>query len=188
MRLLLQAALFLGMGLIPIAQSQAGFIFEAQQVGSDIVVTVTGSIDLTGAFNAGSGSSLNASTGTSFAYVGSGSYDVRLLNFTSGPTTVTATSIPTATSTTGGFAGFNLLSGTALTVYVPQGYTSGSPITASATFANKTYADFGWYAATPKVWTLSNGDTITAVPEPTTGSVLLSGVAGIVAFARRRRS
>ena len=75
-------------------------------------------------------------------------------------------------------------------VVVPSGYISGSPLSGTATFDNKTFADIG---ITPDTytWTVPSGDSITlkfdsaAVPEPSTYA-LLSISLGVVGFARRR--
>lgn len=186
MRLFLTLALFLALGLAPIAQSQAGFIFEAMQVGSDIHVTVTGSLNVSSpAFVFPNASGVAASANTSSVAVGAGNYDQYTFIGVTGPATVAATNVGLASSSTGNLVGF-AVSGSNLLLYVPVGY-SGGAVNSTAVFANKTYADFGWYSASPKVWTLGNGDTITAVPEPATGSVLLAGIAGLATFVRRRR-
>jgi hypothetical protein len=189
MRLFLTLALFLALGLAPIAQSQAGFIFEAKQVGSDIHVTVTGSLNVSSpAFVFPNASGVAASANTSSVAVGAGNYDQYTFIGVTGPATVAATNVGLASSASGNMVGF-AVSGSNLLLYVPVGY-SGGAVNSTAVFANKTYADFGWYAnpaAAQKVWTLGNGDTITAIPEPATGTVLLAGIAGLATFVRRRR-
>ena len=73
---------------------------------------------------------------------------------------------------------------------VPSGYTSGSPLSGTATFGNKTFADIGITPGT-YTWTVPN-DSITlninnasAVPEPSTYALLCISL-GVVGYARKR--
>jgi len=166
----------------------AGFIFNAQQIGSDIKVTFSGTLDTTGLLPSGS-ATIAPSAGSNYVYVGPTATNAAFFGAASvsGPATVTNIPFATASSSSGSTVGFLRTSNTTMLLYLPTGYVSGSFISGSSTFANKTYADFGWFAAAPKVWTLGNGDTITAVPEPGSLAVVSGLVAGLSVLSRRRR-
>jgi hypothetical protein len=74
-------------------------------------------------------------------------------------------------------------------IYVPAGYVSGNPISATSTWDSKTIAGLG-LAPGSYTWTWGSGAnadsaTLNVVPEPT--SMLLSMVAGGMMLIRRKR-
>ena len=76
-------------------------------------------------------------------------------------------------------------------VGLPVTYVEGSPISSSATFYDKTIADFGWTSSTNLQWTFADAPgvtvTLTAVPEPQTLALLGSAAAALAAGLIRRR-
>ena len=171
--------------------STASIIVTAVQQGNDVVFTGSGSINLYGltlqytdniafpptAFlDAGNpGLILGSGVGDHYNSISNAPY-----NF--GPGTGGSES---ASAYSGNMFGFNYGQ-----VVVPSGYTSGSPLSGTATFSNKTFADIG---ITPGAytWTVPSGDSITlnitssAVPEPSTYALLCISL-GVVGYARKR--
>ena len=197
--------------------SQAALIFELKEVGPNVVLTMLagGSLDTTGLSPGGfqnvsfysAGGTLDPSWPT-FSVGGSGSVDTYIINGTattfSGPLSFGAGgSNVSASIVSGDFFAFDngLAPGT---IYLPDGYLSGSSVAASsATFNNTTLsrlgADDGTY-----VWTLPNTDTITlrvgsasTVPGGSASTVPDAGgsvaglglaVAGLIHLRRRRQN
>jgi hypothetical protein len=153
--------------------AEASFIFYAEQVGANVVITGTGSI--------------NTSTFPNFPLTFTYQGEVQTQRITSGigtsvssnaflagnsrATTVSSTNI-IANVSSGPGIDFQAASG----IYtVPASIGSGVPFGNSATYNNRTLADFGWTAGTyanptvNKTFTLTNAETIqiVSVPEPT---------------------
>lgn len=89
-------------------------------------------------------------------------------------------------STLGDFFG----AGTFGVVFVPQGYASGNPISASSvSFTDKSLADIGWSVGNSATlsWGTGNADsiTLTAVPEPS-HFALGAGFVGLAVVGIRR--
>ena len=159
---------------------EAGFIFYAEQSGTNVVINGTGSINTTGlgtfSFPFGSGFSTNIQQnalgiGTSVAPTG------YINAVVSGPANVapllSGSSINTSL-TSGGF--FQIGSVTSPTLYLPTTYVSNTPFSNSATWYGQTMSSWGWPTngtwaspVTVGTWTTNNGDTfsVIAVPEPT---------------------
>ena len=188
--------------LLP-GNAEAGIIVNIEEQGSDVVVSYSGSIDLTGAnfYTTGGASSntVNAGTGqglfqngaaTRFSFVGRGGnpWSVAPSSFGTGGH-FNADSVSIAAGNAWGFRpeGF----------HVEPTYVSGDPISGSITFENQTLASMGINEGTGIMnATFSSGDTLTvnaisavstsAIPEPS--GVL--GLAGLIlgsGFLRRRK-
>lgn len=172
----------------------AGLVITVSQVGSDVVATGVGTMNLTaltsaGTFNGG------ACIDSTYAFMQVGpTSGVTQAKYTgiSGPSSFGSGLFTGATSGTGDSVGF---SGDAGYLLVPNGYVSGNPLSGSATFANATLSGLG---LTPGTTTYSWGSgatadsltlNIAAVPEidPAMGSSALSLVAGVLAMIERRR-
>ena len=126
----------LGLGITQSAR--ANFIATIDQVGPNVVVTGSGTIDLTGlSFLFGGTATPSISPNTGSLSVGP-SASVDAYSAISGP----------ASFGTGGFTFANGGSGDVvgvqgLLLLVPQGYVSGNPLSGTATYDNATFASLG---------------------------------------------
>ena len=181
------------------AAAEAAITVDIEEVGSDVVVSYSGSIDTTGiGFNLVSPSSLRriAAFGGNAMFAGpDGARGASLTDFGQTPWTVA----PTPFGSGGVFEAdsFSIADGDSFGFqgngfFTRFGYTSGSPISGSITFNGQTLASMGIdVGAGIMNATFSSGDTLTvnAVPEPTSIAFMATGslAAGVVAVARRRR-
>jgi hypothetical protein len=153
--------------------AEASFIFYAEQVGANVVITGTGSIN-TSTFLTFGIPSFNyqgeVQTQRITSGIGTGTSNTFLAG-NSGDSTVSLSSF-VANVSSGPGIDFQAASG----IYtVPASIGSGVPFGNSATYNNRTLADFGWTAGTyanptvNKTFTLTNAETIqiVSVPEPT---------------------
>lgn len=182
----------------------SGIVFDIVESGGNIVVTATGSLDLNGfslqqtngAWNpgvtyirtttlvTGTGNFDSYSSGTTFFTAG-GALSTAV--FPSGPGYLQAS------TASGDYVVFSMSSGSPVNpqIYVPTGYTSGSPINGSATYTGLSLASLGMTSATNWTWYLgANGDasqSITIVPEPSMVAATFAA-GGIATMLRLRRS
>jgi hypothetical protein len=170
--------------------AQAAIIFNIEEVGANVVMTGSGSLNT-------SGMNLTASsTASGYLYgsngvlrVGSGNIGIyNGLTVWSGKDHFGSGTAYAASSNTGSAFGFNGLG----LVYLPSGYQSGSALSGTSTFNNKTLASM---ALNPGSYTFTvPQDTITvnviapgAVPEPASWAMMLAGFGLIGAGLRRRK-
>jgi len=181
------------------AAAEAAITVDIEEVGSDVVVSYSGSIDTTGiGFNLVSPSSLRriAAFGGNAMFAGQdGARGASLTDFGQTPWTVA----PTPFGSGGLFEAdsYSIAAGDSFGFqsngfFVEWGYTSGKPISGSMTFENQTLASMGINVGDGIMnATFSSGDTLTvnAVPEPTSIAFMATGslAAGVVVVARRRR-
>lgn len=180
--------------------ASAAITVNIQEVGSDVVVSYSGSIDTTGiGFNLVSSTSLRriAAFGGNAMFAGpDGARGASLTDFGKNPWTVA----PTPFGSGGVFSAdsFSIADGDSFGFqsngfFVRFGYTSGTPISGSMTFENQTLASMGINVGTGIMnATFSSGDTltvnaITAVPEPSSSMLGLAGLITVSAFHRRRK-
>ena len=192
------AVLMLGLA----GRAEAGVTIDFEEVGPDVVVTGSGSLDLAGLTFISSGYVL-IGTNPGDGIVSLGGFTPNLPpDYGNGDYYQAGTRA----------AGFGLAGGGALpttgsgdifgfeayypAVIVPQGYISGTSLSATNTYANETFSSLDLTPGT-YVYTLPN-DTITvqigpadvpttATPEPSTlAGAALAGLVGL-AIARRRR-
>ncbi|MGE9266677.1 MAG: hypothetical protein ACQKBY_01170 [Verrucomicrobiales bacterium] len=176
--------------LLTLASASASILVTWEQVGSDVVISYSGSISLTGyadSDNIPAGSdqvgfsdqSFTVARGAGDAYLdGSVSSSGTGLNtFNTGPF-----GLPLNVSIASGsdFFGF-----TNAGVFLPAGYTSDAPLSGSVTLANRTLAEF---AATgfdnTLAWAGPGSNVIyQTIPEPSSALLLLSATP---LFARKR--
>ncbi len=171
--------------------TEAGVTINVTEVGSDVVFTTTGSLDLTGAtfVNAGIGYQDGLIPGGSNWYIASGAG--------SGADTYALTSVdlPFGTSTTffdtpSSVSGDDFLiwgaSGGTPQVGVTVGYVSGSAINSEMVFAFSTIAGFTLIPGTYNFAIPSDTITLNIVPAPAAALPLL-GLAGFIGTRRRRK-
>ena len=188
--LALAGAMLLLLAVAP-RRAHAAFVLTLSQVGGNVVVNGSGTID-TADLTFSSNSNTSAQIYLSHAILFAGPTSFTACNVyngggLSGPTSF-GNGSGGASSGTGNLVGID---GFDRTIWVPQGYTSGTLLTDSSTFAG-TFATIGF---TPGTYTYTWGtgadaDSLTVtsgVPEPSTwlGGVLLVGGAG---WTLRRRS
>ena len=183
---LLPAALFLTCA----QASHAAVVFTATESGSDVVVTGSGTLD-TDAWGVSAGGFNTDKLIPNMAGIVMGAAGPHLGTGYGSPTNYSA---PTnfgpggaidATSGSGdsfGITEFGVL-------FVPNGYTSGDPLSGTMTFAGQSFASLGVQTGTYE-WSWGDGGdadsiTLNVVPEPS--AALLFGAASLAISVRRRR-
>jgi hypothetical protein len=176
--------------------AEASVIMTIKQVGNNVVASGTGTINLTDLTDSGS-FDVTAGIAPSQGVVllgGGTSYDFWGGGGLSGPSSFGSGGVTLASSESGSY----LAVGGAFQFYILSGYTSGAPISGTATFDVATFASLG---ITPGVysWTWGTGqnaDSLTlfagveqsSVPEPTSAALMSVGLAaGALLWARTRR-
>jgi hypothetical protein len=183
MRFSILAGAILAFLLSPVAEAAVQFSF--QEAGGNVVGTVSGSLDLTGATMLGvPGGSQFTSPGAINPFFGAAGFGSGLDTYSSSSVSFGINLMTTADSSSG--AGFGVSSGR---VFVPGGY-AGEALTGTVSFIN---ADFASLGVTPGTYVISlPDDTVTVsfgsavVPLPATLPLLLGAVGLSLAAARRR--
>ena len=171
--------------------ADAGFVIDVSQVGSNVVATGSGSLDLTGLsflFSGVDSSGVNPSSAV--IVVGpSVVTSVDVYSGATGPISFGGGSFTHASSGSGDLVGIEGIFGD---IVVPEGYSSGTSLSGSATFDNTTIAGLG---LTPGIYTYTWGSggpdasfTVNVVPEPSTLAMAGMAVAARLIAAWRRRA
>jgi hypothetical protein len=188
-------ALAVGASLAAAPKAQAAFIATIEQVGADVVVTGSGTIDLAGlAF-------LTTNDSVSGIIPDQGAFGIGVPG--GSPTAIyTGFSGPTSFGSGAGQHPSDSGSGDKVALEaghlaIPSGYVSGSALSDSSTYDNTTLASLG---ATPGAytWTWGNGanaDSLTVqigpaptgAPEPASLALLGTGLAALGLNRRRRK-
>ena len=189
----LGAAMLFGLFAPP---AQASYIVNLTQVGSNVVATGSGTIDLTDLI---SNTHLNLlsyiapGSGTIVTGPASGTYIVDDYTGFIGPASFGAVGTLDASSGSGDMVGID---STGDLLAVPSGYVSGSALSDTSTYLGQTFATLG---ATPGtyVWTWGSGanaDSFTlniggtaAVPEPSSLALLMLPLGLLMLLAARPR-
>jgi MYXO-CTERM domain-containing protein len=169
--------------------ADAGFVVDVSQVGSNVVATGSGSLDLTGLSFLFSGvDSPGVNPGDGVIVVGPPITAVDAYRGATGPTSFGGGSFTPASSSNGDLVA---IEGALGDIVVPEGYVSFTPLSGSATWDNTTIAGLG---LTPGTYTYTWGAggpaqslTVNVVPEPS--SLAMAGMAvaaGLVMWRRRR--
>jgi len=169
-----------------LAQAAATVSFE--EVGADVVATLSGSLDLTGMFNLATLPLPYTGVNPGGAAIASGVAGDGLdsyFNQLSGPT-----QFGTYLKTPGSFSSGDafVLDGELGNLFLPAGYTSGTALNSQLTLAGTSFAGLGLTPGS-HLFTLTSSDTITVtvlspVPEP--ASVIMMGL-GLMAVIGVRR-
>jgi hypothetical protein len=192
-RFSLLAAMALALAVVSNARA-ADLAFTIQEVGADVVMTGSGSVNLAGLVGPGTANR-------------TGSVNPSLSAFTVGPA-VTATSafwsalnaprpaigtgtFTQATSGTGDMFGLITINNGGL--YLPVGYVSGTPLSGQSIFAGRTLNSLG---LTPGTYNYTWGSGVNAgslsmtisVPEPSTYALAAIATGVMAAIARRRKA
>lgn len=184
----------------------AGLVFVVEESGANLTIAASGSLSLSG--TTFTQTQTNGAWNSGLTYIrprtvttGTTNFDgyTSSSSFTTDGGALTTQVFPSgpaylaASSATGDYVAFQLGGPQPLT-YVPAGYTSNSPVNATATYAGQSLASLGMTASTVWKWYLgANGDesqsiTVMAVPEPAAYVIAFAGVAGGSLLMRRRKS
>lgn len=195
MKKLKAALVAAGAALSSVASTaDAAIVIDITQVGSDIVVTGSGSFDTTGLARTVQGGTFSMGMNPSFGVVrfGTGSTVGQISTYAvSGPaafgTFATIDPYRLATTAVGDVFG---IFGRDRHVILPLDYVSGSALSGKLTFANLSFSTLGLSAGT---FVYSNArDSVAvnvgtaAVPEPASWAMMILGMGIVGAMLRRR--
>jgi hypothetical protein len=194
------AAAALGVALIG-ASAQAALVIDIDQVGPDVVATMSGSINMTGLENT---NQPGGNLGTGFmesggdflsmqsASVGNGNIFAGI----TGPATFgTGTTSATASSSTGG--SFDLEYAAEPLIFLPDSYMSGNSLSGTDTWAGTTLAQLGLTSGASFTYSwgsnadadslqINIGPASQSVPEPVSLAMFAAGLTTLGMIRRRR--
>lgn len=184
-RLLTAAAAALTLSCAAAAPALSAVVITGEQQGNDYVFSFSGSLDVSGLMSGSSGDDSFATIRSdygNFLSFGSG-YDEYLPYEDFSAFGTGGVFVGVASGDTIGLAGL---------LYVSKGYVSGSAMSGSLTFANKTMLDLGLTAGTYVAALTEGGDTVTLnitadVPLPAAAPLMALGLGGLALIGRRRK-
>jgi len=185
----LAAAVTAALALMTAGRVEASTVITLEQSGSNVVMTGSGSLNITGmTFDTSGLVNAGVTPGEAGAFPGALSANVDIYLGLTGPTSFGSGGFISASSGSGGLFG---VQGNGGFLEVPMGYVSGASLSATDTFNNKTLSGLG---LTPGTYTFNlPHDTLTveigvaAVPEPSTLTMASIGALTLAGCARRRR-
>ncbi|NJC09316.1 PEPxxWA-CTERM sorting domain-containing protein [Polymorphobacter fuscus] len=171
--------------------ASAAYIFDVKEVGNDVVVTGSGSLNLTGLTSLGPNVANGALRAEDPVFMVVGFGGGPTYSGLTGPDSFGRSGFVQADTNTGDVVGLSQS-----LFIVPNGYVSGTQIAPStSTYSNRTFASLG---LTPGTYTYNfnsgaNADTfkiqignVAAVPEPASWAMMIAGFGMVGAAARRR--
>ena len=179
---------------LSLQSAQADYLVTLQQVGSDVVATGTGTLDLAGLTPLGANSTLGSEIIPSGGDIATG-MPVIVSEYT-GFTGPTSFGSGAATFTPISSGPIVTIDGSLNDLQVPLGYSSGDPLSDSATYSGASFTTLGVTPGTYE-WTWGVGDHASSftlqigpaagVPDPgSTLSLLCASLAGLFVAARLR--
>ena len=178
--------------LIASTPAQANFIVTLQQVGSNVVATGSGAIDLTGLHGPSPANGASAIVPVAGDIVTGSGNGTLYLGPISGPTSFGTGGPTDANSSTGPLVSLLYNGGITSSIIVPSGYVSGTLISNGAIYNGQSFASLGVTPGTYE-WTWGTGrdaDSLTlqvgpaAVPEPLIGFPFLLALGGMLFGAK----
>lgn len=176
------------------ASSQAAVVINMAEQGSNVVATMSGTINLDALTSGGTGGQpgfMNPSSGLLLLGGASNSFDVY-----SGiqlPPSSGAFGSGSSTSTSSHSGDFLAVISVNSSIRVPTGYVSGAALSSTTTWSNTTLATLGVTSGS-YTWSWGSGATTDSItlnvtaPSAVPGSGLVAiGTLGLAGFARRRR-
>jgi len=156
------------------SRALAAFVFTLSEVGSDVLVSGSGTLDLT-ALTIGSSSTRQAVMLPAFGYLASGSTSLALdFSGVSGPVNFGSGLSNAATITSGDIVAIYGIDEDR--IFVPVGYAFGTPLSNNSTYANSTFSSLGLvpgqYVYTWGTGSSADSLTVIIVPEPSTWALL----------------
>jgi hypothetical protein len=183
----------------PVRPANATFIATMEQVGANVVITGSGSFDTVGL----TPTSPFAASATAFVepidnalFLGGGGTQNAFTGLTP-PATFGGGALTLASSTSGAVLGIADAAAGFNSLYLPNGYVSGTTVSDLTTFAGASFTSLG---VTPGTYTWrwgsgANADSFTldigvtpAVPEPGSLPLLAGALVGLVMLLTARRS
>lgn len=162
--------------------AHAAVIFDVERVGGDVLVTASGSYDLTGAVPVGVGVQDGFINGSLGLAVGGPFGAVDFYQLTLNPGAFGTGGFVNGVPDTGDRFGLDIVGGF---ITVPSGYVSGTPLAGTTRFSGHNLASLGLTPGTFVYGIPNDTLTVNVAPEPATIALFGLGVAG-AGWARRR--
>jgi hypothetical protein len=187
------------MGAVAASNAQAKYVVLFQEVGSAVVETGHGTLDLTDLTNVGGSLAVTPSVVPNVSFFSSGAPGARMQVFfgeVTGPSEFGAGGETVADKSSGD--GVGVFTGDGFSILAPVGYVAGAPFAETSTYDFATFASLGTRPG-EYVWSWGSGahaDTFivevggvfaSPVLEPSTWAMMLIGFAGLSYAAVRRR-